>query len=156
MSRRRGVINAAVAVAALALAGVLAAGCSLSRWVGVEPGEYAAEAGARGIQKLDINREQRRMVLTLDDGSEIVAAFVPRDRAAWPAGCPTNINSTRMEVLDIAEEELTIGATTFRHPVLVRDCPRDPVRLVLRADGAIGGGGGACQYPEPCIEFAPR
>jgi hypothetical protein len=58
-----------------------------------------------------------------------------------------------MEVLEIAEDPLIIGATAFSHPILVRDCPPDPARLVLRQDGAIGGGGSACPHPEPCIFF---
>ena len=153
----------AVAISALALLAVLLAGCSMDRWARVEPGEYAVVhdgaattmAVAREIQRLDIDREAGLMVLTLVDGSEIVASFVPRDRTEWPAGCPTNINSTRMEVLDIVQDPLTIGATSLSRPILVRDCPRDPVRIVLREDGAIGGGFTACPHPEPCIYFAP-
>ncbi|MDY6876648.1 MAG: hypothetical protein SWK90_10680 [Chloroflexota bacterium] len=70
-------------------------------------------------------------MFTLTDGTEIVASFVPRDRAEWPSGCPANINSTRMEVLDIEEDPLTIGAVVFSDPILVRDCPPDPMRVVL-------------------------
>jgi hypothetical protein len=153
----------AVAIAALALVAVLLTGCSMDRWAGVEPGEYAIlhdgaapnMAAAREIQRLDIDRDEGLMVLTLVDGSQIVASFVPRDREAWPAGCPSNINSTRMEVLDIEQDPLTIGGATLNHPILVRDCPPDPARVVLREDGAIGGGGTACPHPEPCIYFAP-
>jgi hypothetical protein len=152
-----------VAITALALVGVLVAGCSLDRWVEVEPGEYAVlrergmiqAAAAREIESLQVDRETRQMVFTLADGSQIVASFVPRERSAWPSGCPANIQSTRMEVLDIEVEPMTIGTTTFDQPILVRDCPRDPVRLVLRTAGAIGGAGTACPYPEPCIYFAP-
>lgn len=148
-------------MAALALSGVLVAGCSMSRWAEVEPGEYVAlhgslathEIAARRIEKLAIDRDKRQMVLTLVDGSEIFTLFVPRDRPEWPSGCPSNVNSTRMEVLEIAEDPLTIGTTAFSHPILVRDCPPDPARLVLREDGAIGGGGSACPHPQPCIFF---
>jgi hypothetical protein len=153
----------AVAIMTLALAAVLLAGCSMDRRAEVEPGEYtivhegaaAAIPVAREIQKLDIDRDENLMVLTLVDGTEIVTSFVPRDREDWPAGCPTNIRSTRMEVLDIVQDPLTIGATGLNCPILVRDCPPDPARIVLREDGAIGGGGTACPYPEPCIYFAP-
>lgn len=153
----------AVAIAALALVGVLVAGCSMYRWAGVEPGEYtvvydgapATLPAAREIQKLEIDRESRLMALTLVDGSEIVASFIPRDRTEWPAGCPSNINSTRMEVLDIEPDPLAIGGATINHPILVRDCPPDPPRIVLREDGTVGGGGNACPHPQPCIFFAP-
>ncbi len=159
----RSKIKVAVVTTALALAGLLVAGCSMYRWAEVEPGEYevlhdgvAADSTAvQGIQKLQVARANRLMVLTLVDGSEIVASFVPRDRREWPSGCPSNLNSTRMEVLEIAEDPLTIGPTTFSHPILVRDCPPDPVRLVLREAGAIGGGGTACPNLEQCIYFAP-
>jgi hypothetical protein len=152
---------AVVVLAALALSGVLVSGCSIDRWVEVEPGEYVARQGslathetaARTIEKLVIDRNQRQMLLTFVDGSQIRTSFVPRDRTEWPYGCPSNVNSTRMEVLEIAEDPLIIGATVFSHPILVRDCPPDPARLVLREDGAIGGGGSACPHPEPCITF---
>jgi hypothetical protein len=60
-----------------------------------------------------------------------------------------------MEVLEIAQDPLTVGATSFSRPIVVRDCPPDPARIVLREDGAIGGAGTACPYPEPCMVFAP-
>jgi hypothetical protein len=60
-----------------------------------------------------------------------------------------------MEVLDIEQDVLTIGDATFNEPVLVRDCPSNPVQVILREDGAIGGAFTACPYPEPCIYFAP-
>ena len=153
----------AVAMMALALAAVSLAGCSMDRWAKVEPGGYtvvhdgaaAAMTVAREIQRLDVDRDESLMVLTLVDGSQIVTSFVARDRTEWPAGCPTNIQSTRMEVLDIVQDPLTIGATSLSRPILVRNCPPDPARIVLREDGAIGGGGTACPYPEPCIYFAP-
>jgi hypothetical protein len=156
-------IKVAVVIAALVLAGLILAGCSMHRWAEVEPGEYvvlrggevAESTAVQGVQKLRIDRDNRRMVLTLGDGSGIVTSFVPRDRREWPSGCPSNIHSTRMEVLEIAEDPLTIGGTVINHPILVRDCPPDPVRLVLREDGAIGGGGNACSNVEPCISFAP-
>jgi hypothetical protein len=61
-----------------------------------------------------------------------------------------------MEVLEIAEDPLILGSTTFNRPVLVRDCPAEPVRLVLRQDGEIGGGGTACAFGEMCLYFAPE
>jgi hypothetical protein len=153
----------ALATTTICLIAVLVAGCSMDRWITVEPGEYAVvqdEAAtnmtaAREILRLEIDRDESLMVLTMIDGSEIVAALVPRDRTEWPAGCPTNIHSTRMEVLDIVPDPLIIGATRLSSPILVRDCPRDPVRIALRKDGAIGGGRTGCPYPEPCIFFAP-
>ena len=151
------------AITALALVGVLIAGCSLDRRVEVESGEYVvlAEPGmpqaaaAREIKSLQVDRKARQVVFTLADGSEIATSFVPRERSAWPSGCPTNIQSTRMEVLEFETDPLIIGATALDRPVLVRDCPREPVRLVLRSDGAIGRASAACPYPEPCIYFAP-
>lgn len=160
---RRKKTPVAMAVMALALAAILLAGCSMYRWAKVDPGEYvilrrevaAERAAEQAIQKLQVDRDSRLLVLTLVDGSEIVTSFVSRDRREWPSGCPSNLNSTRMEVLEIAEDPLAIGAATFRHPILVRDCPPDPIRLVLREDGAIGGAGNACPNLEPCIYFAP-
>lgn len=140
------------------------AGCSTTRWVGIESGEYAVvsnrgeanEAAMRAIQKMRIDRDERVAVFALVDSSEIVTSFVPRDKTEWPAGCPTNIGSTRMEVLDIEEDTLTIESVTFSNPILVRGCPPNPMRVVLREDGEIGGGSGACTWPSECIFFGPK
>jgi hypothetical protein len=163
MNSRTKTSTMALATMTISLLAVLVTGCSMDRWIIVEPGEYAVvqdEAGAnmtvaREILRLEIDRDESLMVLTMIDGSEIVAALVPRDRTEWPAGCPTNIHSTRMEVLDIVPDPLNIGATRLSNPILVRDCPPAPVRIALREDGAIGGGRTGCPYPEPCIFFAP-
>lgn len=161
---RMAATRTALMIAGMLLTGTLLTGCSMDRWVEVEDGEYAIvrelevtdTAAGREVRRLEIDREAGQMVFTLVDGSRIASSLVARDRAAWPAGCPTNIQSTRMEVLEIAEDPLRLGSTTFRQPVLVRDCPREPVRLVLREDGEMGGGGTACPYGEVCLYFAPE
>jgi len=143
------------------IAVVILSGCVADRWIGIEPGQYVAvnRTGATNttplaeIQTLEIDRDKRLAIFTWVDGAEIIVPFVPRDRAVWPSGCPTNINATRMEVLDIEENLLTIGAVTLSNPVLVRECPPDPMRIVLREDSAIGGGGGACTHLNRCIFF---
>jgi hypothetical protein len=136
-------------------------GCSMDRWSQVEPGEYVITSGRgtahavarQAIRKLTIDRDKEELVFTLVDGVETIVSFVPREQAAWPSGCPANINATRMEVLDIAQDPLTIGSFTFSSPILVRDCPPDPMQLVLREDGLIGGGGGACADINECVFF---
>jgi hypothetical protein len=138
--------------------------CATTRRVGIEPGEYAVtsgwgeanEAAMGAIQKVKIDRDERVAVFALADGSEISISFVPRDRADWPDGCPTNLLTHRMEVLNLEEDTLTIGPIALNKPILVRDCPRDPMRVVLREDGEIGGGGGACTWPSECIFFGPK
>ncbi len=45
----------------------------------------------------------------------------------------------------------------FQHPILVRDCPGEPARIIFREDGEIGGGGKACRWLEDeCIFFEPQ
>jgi hypothetical protein len=164
MSSKKRIASGAMVVTALAVATALLAGCSLDRWAAVEPGEYMFlrtsegmdSADAQGIPYLRIDREHDIVELTLAGGEQLVTSFVPRARSTWPAGCPSNIQSTRMEVLEIVERPLAIGATTFRQPVLVRNCPPDPVQIVLREDGDIGGGGSAYSHLEPCLVFVPR
>jgi hypothetical protein len=139
-------------------------GCALDRWAGVEPGTYtvvrsagrASETAAREIRKLEIDREAETATFTLVDGSQVAVSFTPRDRSDWPAGCPSNVNNTRMEVLDLGRDTLTIGPLTFTDPLLVRDCPPEPVHVVLREGaGEIGGSGTACAGTEECVTFAP-
>jgi len=156
--------SARATIAVIILVGCTLVGCSMNRWVEVESGTYAptrgigaaGQAAARTIQEVKIDRDHQTATFTLADGSEIVTSFVPRARAEWPAGCPANIGSTRMEVLDIEDDTLTIESVTFSDPILVRDCPPDPMRVVLREDGAIGGGGGACTHLNKCAFFVRR
>jgi hypothetical protein len=153
----------ALVLGVFALIGYLAE-CATTRWVGIEPGEYAVvssrgeanEAAMGAIQKMKIDRDERMAVFALVDGSEIATSFVSRDRADWPDGCPTNLLTHQMEVLDLEEDTLTIGPIALDNPILVRDCPSDPMRAVLREDGEIGGGGGACTWPNECIFFGPK
>ena len=92
--------------------------------------------------------------MELEDGSQLVTTFVSREKEEWPAGCPSNIGSTRMEVLDIQSSNLSIAGMTFNNPILVRNCPPNPNTIVLREDGTIGGAGSACAWPDKDIHFA--
>ena len=143
----------------LLLAGLT--GCSLDRWERVEAGEYvqtsrqgvSSQVGRGVIQRMEVNRQDRMVTLFLDDGSVIRSSFASRDKQDWPAGCPTNFYMTHMEVLDLKAAELTIGSYTFREPILARNCPGNPERVVLRSDGEMGGSGTACKYQQECIYF---
>lgn len=156
---------AKISIVLIILLGCTLSGCSTTRWAKVESGEYtvgygwseAHKVAMRAVQKMEINRDERVVVFTLVDGSEIVTSFVPRDRAEWPTGCPANIGSTRMEVLDIEEDTLTIEAVTFSNPILARDCPPNPVRIVLREDWEFDACCNACPGPnEKCVYFRPK
>ena len=137
-------------------------GCSTDRWLEVGPGEYividvhseSKWATISGIETLVVDRESNTIAIELRDGFPIVATFVPRQKEDWPAGCPSNIGSTYMEVLDIQTSDLSIGGITFDNPILVRNCPPNPNTLVLREDRTIGGAGSACAWPEEDIHFA--
>ena len=143
-------------------------GCTFDREVAVESGVYvvapgqgpANQDGRSAIQQVRIDRDGRLAVFYLADGSEMQSSFIPRGKAEWPVGCPTNIGSTRMEVLDIAQDTLTAGPLAFRNPILVRDCPPDPMRIVLREDGDIGNArgvsGSACSWTDTCVTFGPK
>jgi hypothetical protein len=157
LSRRKFIT---VTVVYLLILGGLA-GCSLDRWAEIEGGDYVVapredltgQIGDGVVQRMGVDRQKRQVAFYLLDGSEIITSFVPRDREDWPAGCPTNISMTRMEVLDLELDTLTIGSDTFKDPILVRDCPRNPERLVLRPEGGIGGSGTACDSSQDCIYF---
>lgn len=139
---------------------VTLAACSADRWAEVASGEYTSVQGPQAdtaeIATLQIDRERQTATFSLRDRSEVVVSFVARERTQWPSGCPANIGSTRMEVLDIEEERLAIGPITFDNPILVRNCPPDPMHVVLREDGVIGGSGTACSYQEKCLFFGKQ
>ncbi len=136
-------------------------GCSIDRWAEVEPGEYVVIdvhsefTGLRinGIEKLLIDRETNTATIKMYDGSPIMAKFIPREKQDWPTGCPSNIGATRMEILDIENDNLSIGEMTFNNPILVRNCPPVPNIIIVREDGNIGGGGSACAWPDKDIHF---
>lgn len=137
-------------------------GCSTDRWAEVEPGEYVvidihSESNGTpisGIETLVVERESNTIVIELQDSPPLVATFVSREKQDWLAGCPSNIGSTRMEVLDIQSSNLSVGGMTFNNPILVRNCPPSPNTIVLREHGTIGGAGSACAWPDKDIHFA--
>jgi hypothetical protein len=130
--------------------------CVLDDRVSLEPGSYVPVPGsgtAGPVALLEVDRDDQQAVFYLEDGSREAVSFVARDRSDWPSGCPTNINSTYMDVLDIDVETLALGGLTFNDPILVRDCPAEPERIALRDDGPVGGGGGACVGVDSCLLF---
>ena len=138
--------------------------CSLDRRATIESGDYivtsdwsiANQVGARFAQTMSIDREKGHIYFKMVDGSYSFFTFVVRNQDEWPRGCPTNIHSTCMEVFEIDTEILTVGNLVFRVPILVRNCPPDPMRLVLREDGVIGGSGNGCANYDECIFFEIR
>ena len=148
-----------LSLALVVLLGSLLTGCLTRRWVDIAAGEYAPVhgAGASGpasmIEAVRVDRDNQTAWFMLSDGSQVIVSFTPLPRAEWPAGCPTNIYSTYMEVLEIETEVLTIASTTFHRPVLVRNCPPDPVEIVLLSSGKVGGSGNACSETGECIRF---
>ncbi len=142
-----------VAVLILVLLASAMPGCD--RRVEVSPGLYVPQTAGTGIDRVLIDREHRTAWVALEDDSLWVGPYVARRRNAWPAGCPANIGSTRMEVLALAHEELALPSTHVRRPILVRDCPPDPAQVVLRDDGRIGGSGTACSGSSTCIVLEP-
>jgi hypothetical protein len=155
---------------------LLLPGCD--RWAEVVPGLYTPQPASReqiemltrepdqptpwitssGLEALFVDREHEVAWIIFADRSLKVVPFTPRAREAWPEGCPSNLNGTRMEVLDLDLKELTLpsGETspTIRRPILVRDCPPDPVELVLRDAGDFGGGV-ACVGSQTCLTLEP-
>ncbi len=146
-------------LASVVLLGSLLTSCVTGRWGEVAAGEYApahgagASAPASAIEVVRVDRDNQTVWFMLTDGSQVILSFTPLPRAEWPAGCPTNMASTHMEVLEIETDGLTIASTTFHRPVLVRNCPLDPVEIVLRSSGKIGGGGNACRGTGECVTF---
>jgi hypothetical protein len=106
-----------------------------------------------------VDRAHQVVWVIFADTSLRILPFTPRPRQVWAAGCPSNINSTRMEVLDLHAETVVLSggddAVTVDRPVIVRDCPPDPAELVLRDDGAIGGAGVACMGAHTCVVLVP-
>jgi hypothetical protein len=150
-----------VLVSIVALTFVTLTGCSMDRWMEVEGGDYMpvdtesvhASPAADLINSIHIDRENNSIKLMLADGSIITNSFSVRPKQEWPSGCPANLGSTRMEVLDLELNKITIGNIVINDPILVRNCPDNPERVILREDGQIGGAGTACAQNVTCIHF---
>jgi hypothetical protein len=140
------------------------AGCSFDKRVEVAEGDYIpVNAGTMGhddsgislIESVTVDRERDTVEVRLRDGAIIDATFTARPEKEWPSGCPTNIGSTKMEVLDLDVDELAIGHIVLKSPVLVCNCPQNPERVILRENGQMGGSGTACAGNDKCIHFKP-
>lgn len=143
-------------LAALILLGALPTACSVHRRAEVAAGEYAPvrSASSLAIETVRVDRDHEMAWFILADGSYVIVPFTPRPRSEWSEGCPTNVGSTAMEVLEIEMEDLAIAETPFHRPVLVRNCPPSPEEIVLRSDGEIGGGRTAGSGATECLVFA--
>ena len=136
--------------------------CSFDKFVKVTEGEYIPvntgtdyhdNSGTRLIESITVDRNNETLEVHLTDGTVIQSSIISRVKKEWPSGCPANIGSTRMEVLDVEVDILTIGDIILNNPVLVRDCPQNPERVILREDGQIGGSGTACAGNDKCFHF---
>lgn len=88
------------------------------------------------LVKVEINRQDHSVNFELRDGSTESFALRKGDFPVWGRGCPTNVSTTRMEILYIDEDPLTLNGVTFEQPVLVATCPAPPLAFVLREAGA--------------------
>ena len=109
---------------------IMLTGCSFNTWVEVNGGDYipidvpgmvSEDPAVDIIRSMAIDRDSNTVKLILEDGSIINESFTARPRENWPSGCPANIGSTRMEVLDLEVAELSIGSIVITKPVLVRN-----------------------------------
>jgi hypothetical protein len=154
MSKNEYPFHVSAIILMMVILSAILSGCVLNRWLPFESGVYKPlpNAAAGSIMSIEVDRENHLAMFHLADGSRIIVSFSSRARKDWPSGCPTNIGSTHMEVLDIVEKSLSIAGLTFTDPILVRDCPSDPERIALREDGLVGGGN-ACAGLDKCLSF---
>jgi len=86
---------------------------------------------AVGVIEVEIDRTNRRVTFKLADNSEVTASLTA-EASKWAEGCPTNLYSTRMEMLYLADNELTLDSVTFSRPVFVANCPVPPIVITLQ------------------------
>jgi len=137
------------------------AGCSLAPHLRIDSGYYQVVKQAENdslqapmfIEALQVQRDKGVVVFILRKGKDLTVPFTTMGINQWPAGCPGNLFSQKMEVLDLHVGAKAAEVLPFDQPVLVRDCPQEPYRLVLRAEGEMGGASTACPHPEPCLFF---
>jgi hypothetical protein len=148
-----------VAIVLVFILGAILSGCGFDKWLPLEAGMYGPDSRAKtsvAIETLEVDLENQLATFRLADGSQSAVSFSPRDRTDWSSGCPANIGSSVMEVLDIDAETLVIAGLRFDDPILVRECPPEPERIALRENGPVGGGGSACANSSNCLHFARK
>ncbi|MFC2030482.1 hypothetical protein ACFLWA_07135 [Chloroflexota bacterium] len=139
------------------LLGTSLTACLPGRPVEVEGGGYTPIRGAHSsaLAALRVDRDLETAWFELADGSQIILPLVAWPRAEWPQGCRTDFFSHKMEVLELDAESLTIGAAEYKRPVLVRNCPQEPVEVVLLSSGPNVGAGNGCVGRSECVRFDP-
>ncbi len=142
---------------------LIAAGCSLDRYLPIKGGYYAAAKSGTSdgrhpspwIEGLIVDYRGKVVTLYLRKGDPVEVPFSVRERDAWPTGCPSNLYSQHMEVVDLQVNREEAEILGLEDPILARNCPESPPRLVLREDGEMGGSSTACPYPVSCLYFLP-
>jgi len=78
---------------------------------------------------LDVDRHAQRVTFHEDDRTVVVGgartierAFAVVPEAERPLRCPTQAGATRVEVLDLGPEPLTIARRTYAHPTIEAAC----------------------------------
>jgi hypothetical protein len=140
---------------------LLASACTADKKLAIDPGSYTLQEspqereGAPGpfVQGLEVDKDRELVIFYLRKGEPLQVSYTPWEKNEWPAGCPGNIYSQRMEVFDLQVEGEAGAILGLTDPVLIRDCPETPYQLVLREDGEIGGSSTACPYPDECLFF---
>lgn len=140
---------------------LLGSGCSLEKTLTIADGSYTIQrSGGAGeyvpgpfIERLEVDRALGVVIFYSRKREPLRIPFDGRNRKEWPAGCPGNLYSQRMEIFDLLVDEESEAILGLSNPVLIRNCPETPYQLVLREDGEIGGPLSACSFPVECLFF---
>jgi hypothetical protein len=134
-----------------------------------ESGTYTATLRTEGHPSLGNLVETPPLTLTVERGPDRIrirdesgARLVEVDASARDegfVGCPGNVSSAEMEVLDLGLDHLDIAGLSLDAPILVTDCGSvgaEQLRLVLRDAGEPGDGfSTACDGAQQgCLYFA--
>ncbi len=139
----------------------LLAGCAFSRPLSIDAGLYTLNRNFRQmegsappiVERIQVDREKEELTIFLRKGSPLLIPYSSRPKLEWPAGCPGNLFSQKMEVFELEVDQSSRAMLGMKQPILVRNCPETPYQLVLREQGEIGGSSNACPFPETCLIF---
>lgn len=142
---------------------LIGTGCSLDKSLTIDPGSYTISRTRQGrgkppvpfVEGMLVDTALEEVTIYLSKGDPLRVPYRPRPPESWPAGCPGNIYSQRMETFDLEMDQESAAVLGFSTPVLVRNCPETPYQLVFREDGEIGGAAAACPHPDDCLILVP-
>lgn len=121
--------------AAAALTAVCLPGCDLRQPAVIESGHYELLPKYKDLghltATLSIDRPARSVIYKISGGPSTTYSWTPLPEEKWGAGCPTDVDHTVLEIVELHPPSLTLGPRSLKAPILVAECSTGPAMVTL-------------------------